>query len=237
MEQEQKLIVTNDNVDLLVKESVELFDAIKNLEARRQTIANGVRDYMISRNQDMLVTDFDHSIYVAPTLEPTFGRLSSEERQEMIDWAYHNQRDLLTIIPSKLATHVAWGDNKPPVHFSPKAYMIRIMPRPTDRMPRPLSELSIPKKKEPRVRVPKPPKPIPVNDRLTPIARNAEIIKEYFYGPTKVTLTSLAKKHGISDKTVKQVVRRHERKLLREIVDTFRPTSPKSENPLYTSTI
>jgi hypothetical protein len=286
----------------LVEESFVLMEQIKELTKRRSEIAQEVKNFMVDYGQDRYSTEAGRTVSILPAITPSFSYLSRKQKDLMIDWLYHNDRSMLTVVHTRLPQLVVERKDELPVEFTSDGFSVRLFANLTRTEPKPLEDIKIKQYRKPRPTPVIPTiliddKPLngleyeiykqPLNgdemvktwsmskeeimaDRVrkhreesnkevdkivkeytekratteTPrthrgltrqerIERKAEIIKRYMNGDKK---TYIARDYGLSDSYVGELLKKHERQLLKEMISNNKPNKPKDDQPPMFST-
>ncbi len=234
------------DLDTLAKESCSLAQEIKDLELKRRTISNQLKEMMVSYGFNQKNTEFGQCVQLTPYISPSIGELTKEDKKKIIDWLYINEPDSLTVIHTRLPQIVNERGNELPIELTTNGFSVRVFDRHYQTEPIPLSEIKIKERSKTTRKlkkdtfaktVPKPTTPVPVAaldkkilglSRQDRIERTADIIKRWMSGEKK---TMIAKHYGLSSPYVGSIVKKHERQLLREMIRSGPKQFTQSKEP------
>lgn len=213
-------------MDLLVDESVGLYKQIKELEKKRQKISEKLKAYIKLTGVSVYYTNKNQSVWVRPSLYPSFADLPKEKKDEIVTWLYNNKPEYLTVSHSSLLANFRSLPADFPVTFTPDNFIVQVSNTKTSRLPQPLSEVMLGKiKKAPRDRskktqatlvyIPETKSPVKQLGRLEKIERKTNIIKDWMAGSKK---TDIAKRYELSAPYIAEIISNYEKELVRTLI-------------------
>lgn len=241
------LIADDSNIDSLVKESIELAKEIDLKIKRRREIASALEEYMIGNDRTVLVTGHNQSIIIRPQFKTAYSGIASKIKEQLISWLYENHRHLLTVKTESLLNLVIDPKNEFPFDMPVTGIALRLVDRvvlePAVTLEH-MRQARIERVTKQRVKKEAKADMLTAYHKANPksaephvhkitrtratrreaIERKARIIEDWLDGMPK---SHIAKKYMLSAPYIGEMIKRHERGLVRDIRFALRDNTKK----------